>query len=401
MQNMENFDPMADPMEVPPGGIASFIPDETDVLGQAAAMGRNGDTILAHLTNGEFVVPQEFMEDDVVRNRLYELMREEGIEDPERYLVGADANSINPETGLPEFGLGSLLKKVAKVVLPIALSFTPLGPVFGAGIGTLLSGGNIKDAFRSGLMGGIAGGLSGPGTFGQNVSASLANPVGRVGQTISGAGRSLGVNDSGIGRFFNRMTGTPGAPVSGVGAEALAGDVGAEAGGFFSRYDPRAQPRAAPPVAQPGTAQPVAQPVAQPGTAQPASTNPPWIDNLLRYGQFAPLARALIDEEPEEQTIGDIETGVDLFNENPNDYMIQNLGPMSYNTRSPNRIGEIGMNEGIPGEDSVPASLTPGEFVMTADAVQGAGGGNHKQGVQNMYGLMRNLTNKNAGVAYG
>jgi hypothetical protein len=48
-------------------------------------------------------------------------------------------------------------------------------------------------------------------------------------------------------------------------------------------------------------------------------------------------------------------------------------------------------NEGIPDEDSVRALLMPGEFVMTTDAVRGAGGGDLSRGIQNMYGIMRNL----------
>jgi hypothetical protein len=41
----------------------------------------------------------------------------------------------------------------------------------------------------------------------------------------------------------------------------------------------------------------------------------------------------------------------------------------------PRRNGGIGMDEGTAGKDSVRAMLMPGEFVMTTDAVNGAGGG--------------------------
>ena len=41
--------------------------------------------------------------------------------------------------------------------------------------------------------------------------------------------------------------------------------------------------------------------------------------------------------------------------------------------------------------DSIPARLSDGEFVMTADAVRGAGNGNRKDGVRKMYDLMNNL----------
>ena len=36
-----------------------------------------------------------------------------GIEDPERYVVGTEANSINPDTGLPEFFLKDIFDRLA------------------------------------------------------------------------------------------------------------------------------------------------------------------------------------------------------------------------------------------------------------------------------------------------
>jgi hypothetical protein len=54
----------------------------------------------------------------------------------------------------------------------------------------------------------------------------------------------------------------------------------------------------------------------------------------------------------------------------------------------PRRTGGIMPNEGIPGQDSVRAMLMPGEFVMTTDAVKGAGG------IPNMYHMMSALERK-------
>jgi len=39
--------------------------------------------------------------------------------------------------------------------------------------------------------------------------------------------------------------------------------------------------------------------------------------------------------------------------------------------------------------DSIPAMLSDGEFVMTAQAVRGAGNGSRKAGVKKMYDMMR------------
>ena len=38
--------------------------------------------------------------------------------------------------------------------------------------------------------------------------------------------------------------------------------------------------------------------------------------------------------------------------------------------------------------DSIPALLSDGEFVMTADAVRGAGGGSRQRGAARMYDMM-------------
>jgi hypothetical protein len=93
-----------------------------------------------------------------------------------------------------------VIKKVAPIILPIALSFTPLGPIFGSalgsGIGTLIQGGSIKDALKSALIAGATGavfsGLTGTsGGFFENIKTSLSDPIGRFSQTISGAQTSL------------------------------------------------------------------------------------------------------------------------------------------------------------------------------------------------------------------
>ena len=60
----------------------------------------------------------------------------------------------------------------------------------------------------------------------------------------------------------------------------------------------------------------------------------------------------------------------------------------------PRRTGGIGMDEGVKGKDSVRAMLMPGEFVMTTDAVNGAGNGDNEKGIKNMYAMMRSFEAK-------
>ena len=208
-------------------GIAEF----GDVAQQMAALGRYGDDSLVHAQTGEIVVPREVLESNpALKQAIFDDMMARGIEDPERYVVGSESNSINPETGLMEFGffksvvrrvksavssvaksVKKVVKKVAPIVLPIALAMTPLGPVYGAalgsGIATLIQGGSFKDALKSAAISGLSGaafqGVSGPGTFSENVSNAFADPGARFSQTMQGI--------TGPENFFRAYTPTPAA----------------------------------------------------------------------------------------------------------------------------------------------------------------------------------------------
>ena len=83
------------------------------------------------------------------------------------------------------------------------LASTPLGPVYGAalgsGIGTLMQGGNAEDALKNAVIAGGAGALfSGGrsvaqgGTFMGGVGEAFSDPAGRFGQTLSGDGGFFG-----------------------------------------------------------------------------------------------------------------------------------------------------------------------------------------------------------------
>ena len=53
--------------------------------------------------------------------------------------------------------------------------------------------------------------------------------------------------------------------------------------------------------------------------------------------------------------------------------------------------GGFSQGPGTGTSDSIPAMLSDGEFVMTADAVRGAGGGNRREGARKMYEMMDGL----------
>ena len=232
---------------IPSGGIADFIyTDEEiklledkelqDLYGQngiaqfktigkeMANFGRYGDDTIAHVETGELIVPRALIENNPkLKESIFGHLRELGVEDPERYVVGTSKNSLNPDTGLPEFflksfrklfskatkavssigkgvsralkGVGKALKKVAPIIVPLALNyFLPgLGAVYsgalGAGITTLMQGGKIEDALKSALVGGATGavtaGFSGKGSFGSNIATDVSTGTTNIGRAFT------------------------------------------------------------------------------------------------------------------------------------------------------------------------------------------------------------------------
>jgi len=92
-------------------GIANF----PDIAKRMASYGRFGDNSVAHVETGELVVPKALIEQSPkLKESIFNHLREMGIEDPERYVVGSDQNSINPDTGMPEFFLKQVFGGVKK-----------------------------------------------------------------------------------------------------------------------------------------------------------------------------------------------------------------------------------------------------------------------------------------------
>ena len=180
------------PMTMAQGGLA-------DVASYMASQGRNGDTMLAHITSAEA-----------------QMLKARG-----------GSGTINPVTGLPEFFLKKLFKKVADVAKKIVKSpvgriiatvglATLLGPTaIGATLGkagtaalvsggvTMLGGGSLKEALMTGAMGYFGGG----GTIGG------FSPTQALGSFLPGAaggalnvGLSTGIVGAGIGKLGGLST---------------------------------------------------------------------------------------------------------------------------------------------------------------------------------------------------
>jgi hypothetical protein len=180
------------PMAMAQGGLA-------DIASYMASQGRNGDTMLAHITPAEA-----------------QMLRARG-----------GSGTINPVTGLPEFFLKKLFKKVTDVAKKIVKSpvgriiatvglATLLGPTaIGATLGkagtaavvsgglTALGGGSLKEALMTGAMGYFGGG----GTIGG------FSPTQALGSFLPGAagsalnvGLSTGIVGAGIGKLGGLST---------------------------------------------------------------------------------------------------------------------------------------------------------------------------------------------------
>jgi hypothetical protein len=158
-----------------------------------ATLGRYGDNYMVHAAEGETVVPKEILEANPgLKEDLFRQMTMMGIEDPNRYVVGSELNSINPITGQPEFFFKKVfraIKKVAKKILPIAAPIIGniiapgIGGIVASGLTTKLMGGSWGDALKSAALSygasalgsGIMGGFNAPAgtSFGEGFTTGL------------------------------------------------------------------------------------------------------------------------------------------------------------------------------------------------------------------------------------
>ena len=145
-----------------------------------AALGRNEDRFMAHVAQGEMVVPPVIS--DNTRNMIRQEMAAVGL-NPNEYQVG-EGMSINPITGQAEFGflkkLAKSVKKVVKKIAPIAAvipgPWQPFAAVYQKGsaalrvvkgegglgdIMTLMAGGNQSLGGKDGAFNRIGEGFSG------------------------------------------------------------------------------------------------------------------------------------------------------------------------------------------------------------------------------------------------
>jgi hypothetical protein len=467
-----------------------------------AAEGRGGDTKLAHLRIGEVVLPPEAFEDEQFESMVGAKFKELDL-DPEQYVVGGGIASLNPITGLEEFGwfkkTFKSLKKVAKVVAPIAMLIPGVGTAIGAalgGIGGLAAsipglstvagaipglsklGGLAKTALGglgslgipgiSPIAGGISQGVSGGAL--STIGGALKNPLaggifGAKGSTYGGFNPGGAENQDFFRRTLDKFvsaapkntaesiqkmldegvspediakqleTQQPGILqqfMSGVGGmlglgAGGGGGIGSllpllAAGGLGKlAYDETKNMRGVPltPLTQEGStgrynieaeiARRSGQPAPNPVEfgLLPAGTLPPLSGGRKRpedsvYG-FGESQNEMEVNNPTEEPVTGMRYGGEVM---PMQMRYGGMVPMAYKKGGKVSTEDFErMNGGINGEgtetsDDVPAMLSDGEFVMTGQAVRGAGAFDLAQGDGGIITLTPNGSeNRDGGTA--
>lgn len=221
--------PMAMPMPsaTPPSPAPQTAPQGPGP--QMAAQGRNGDTMIAHVTPGEIMVPPVLQTPKVVA-AVHAAMRERGVDNPGEFVAGSPANKINPATGQPEFN-GFLSK-----ILPIAAAVVGTiygGPAGGAaayGITAKLTGASNKQAligagmtFLGGEFFGTASSAVGDSGGASSLFDGIFGPSASDAASLTASQAAAQTEDQAIGQGLMSNAGPElGATISNTGAPTAA-----------------------------------------------------------------------------------------------------------------------------------------------------------------------------------
>jgi len=211
-----------------------------------------------------------------------------------------------------------------------------LGAAFGSGIGTLVGGGDTDEALKAALLGGIGGyAASGGNMF--TPKTPLPTQFGSGAMATGEAVIPTAVKSAETSGIMSKLI-----PESTLGKVALAGGIGALAlGGLDEEEETK-------------------------GTMRPYPTG----KSRLGMGLIGDKQYNLNDPDEKRQYFEDVRRrqGIDSL-----------------------AIGGEVNGPGTGTSDSVPARLSDGEFVLTAKAIRGAGGGDRDLGAARMYDMMSEL----------
>ena len=341
-------------------------------VSKIGGLGRYEDTYIVHAAEGETVVPMEVLDQNpILKKRLFKTMMEMGIE-PGRYIVGNELNSKNPVTGQPEFFLKKIVSRLKKAAADISGYAAPIvGAMYGPTAGALTGG--ILGSFKrenpgdptQGLNMALLGGASGLATnFATGKTGGLrgAYDVGfdprEIGKAMMSKGEGKGLDifkEDGKYKFMEKLGFSPKDEDNLDNAEKAvkSGMSIADAAKLFGlgTVGLGLLIRATSSDDDVGDRRPAYQPTGKryEGFLNPRldySTNIPMVNYAKGGG------------------VMDLQDGG------------ESVGP------------------GTGTSDSIPAMLSDGEFVMTAKAVRGAGGGDRREGARKMYQAMDELEAK-------
>jgi hypothetical protein len=411
------------------GGIANL----KDAAGEVRSAGREGDTMLAHISPFEA-----------------EMLKRMG-----------GRGTVNPETGLPEFGwfksiIGAIIGIAATAILGpggLALMSPLLAGAVGGGLSSLVMGGKPADVLKGALMGGITSGLvagfTGTGGFVDNMLSSAP--------TAGGLARDLfGIKpvEGGISGLFggSSMAGTAASSVAEGAAGATGADINALNTGADKIMGTAGNSTVTTPEGGLNLADKGISPTTIPVTAGAgagasssgglSSLKGLWNDYKvpLMIGGAGALLMASKEEKEADVIKPSLIDKVNAADPNANIISPLDLGGVKKSAAPPSvfpggqyvetpifpkggyisptmpkeppppqftgydytkiqfpmyggqatsaAVGGAIDGPGTGTSDSIPAKLSDGEFVMTARAVRGAGNGDRAKGAKKMYGIM-------------
>jgi hypothetical protein len=365
-----------------------------DFVSSIGGLGRYEDTYIVHAAEGETVVPMEVLDQNpVLKKRLFKTMMEMGIE-PGRYIVGNELNSKNPVTGQPEFFLKKIVNRLKKAAADVSGYAAPIiGAMYGPAAGALTGGvlgsfkrenpGDPRQGLNMALRGGAAGIASNllGGAKGMNLLTGkglsgdkFLNPMDLYTKYTSDGGVMANLKDyakifnptdnitknTGLVETIAKLRRTDKNLESDVSKNILRSVLGLESEKTGLSIS---QLAALYGLGTLGLGAVIGATTDNQDAGLPADIMPPGqvLEGIVNPTKVFPDASNAIVNYAKDGGIMDLQDGG------------ESVGP------------------GTGTSDSIPAMLSDGEFVMTAKAVRGAGGGDRREGARKMYEAMDNL----------
>ena len=258
-----------------------------------------------------------------------------------------------------------LFSSIGALVGMVASGGNPMGAAFGGGLGALAAGGSIEDAIQSGIGSLFSGATLGPAGLSLNLLGYAGDSSGNSAQQRGAAlmnAISQGPRTAGQANIGQNVMNT----MAGQGQQMLGGITG----GISNLFDLTG-------ITKDGKVNdPILMSMILNNILKPQPSMTPLQEQQFATGERNPSFRGVqVPNVPRQVVMNAAEGG-----------MIEGPGT----GKSDSIPAAIYQNGGRVQE----ARLSDGEFVMTADAVKGAGNGSRAKGAAEMYKMMKNFERK-------